>query len=271
LALEWDAVSYEALADPMTRWGAAFLERLELRGDECVLDAGCGTGRVTELLLERLPGGRVLAVDASEAMVRAARERFAGEGRVRVERRDLLELEVGEPVDVVFSTATFHWIPDHARLFRRLAAALRPGGLLAAQCGGEGNILRVREATERVMRGERFRGFFEGWEENKEYAGVEVTKARLEAAGFERVRCWLHEEPTRFDSVGKLAGYLRTIILRGHVEALPEEERDPFAVAVAREMAAMDGPLLADYVRLNMLARKPERETATTGVSVQEG
>lgn len=107
------------------------------------------------------------------------------------------------------------------------------------------------------MRSERFGSYFEGWKDNKEYASAEITKARLENAGFEDVRTWLHEEPTEFDSVGELARYLQKIVLRGHMEALPEGEQEPFALAVAEEMDAQDGPLLADYVRLNILARRP--------------
>ena len=151
MAREWNAAAYEGLSSPQTRWGAEFLGRLELRGAEDAIDAGCGTGKVTGLLLERLPRGTVLAVDGSRAMVEAAAERFAGEPRVRVEHQDLLELEVEEPVDLVFSTATFHWIKDHERLFDRLARALKPGGRLAAQCGGEGNISRATRSisTER--------------------------------------------------------------------------------------------------------------------------
>lgn len=251
----WDAASYEELADPMTRWGAEFLGRLDLAGGESVVDAGCGTGRVTELLLERLPGGTVLAVDVSEEMVGVAAERFAGDGRVRVERRDLLELEVGEPVDVVFSTATFHWILDHDRLFRRLAGVLKSGGLLAAQCGGAGNVSRVLETAREVMAGERFRETFDGWSDAKHFAGPETTKARLERAGFEEVEAWLHEEPTAFDSVERLAWYLKTIILRQHVAVLPEGERDVFVRAVAERLAER-GLLFVDYVRLNVLARR---------------
>ncbi|MGH3089181.1 MAG: class I SAM-dependent methyltransferase [Rubrobacteraceae bacterium] len=175
MTLEWNASSYETLADTMTRWGGEFLARLELRGDESVIDAGCGTGRVTELLLERLPEGRILAVDGSRAMIEAVKERFAGEKRVSFSKQNLLEFEVEEPFDVIFSTATFHWVPDHERLFERLASALKPGGLLAAQCGGKGNISRVREATAKVMEWDRFRSFFEGWKENKEYASAATT------------------------------------------------------------------------------------------------
>lgn len=254
MAREWNAVRYEGLSSPQTRWGVAFLDRIELVGDEDAIDAGCGTGRVTEKLLERLPRGTVLAVDGSRAMVEAAAERFAGEGRVRVEHQDLLELEVEEPVDLVFSTATFHWIADHRRLFGRLAEALKPGGRLAAQCGGEGNISRATVATKKVMGRERFRHFFEGWDDDKNYAGIRETEERLGESGFRDAEVWLHEEPTRFGSVAELAGFLQTVVLGGHLERLPEGDREVFAEAVAGEIVAEDGDPLLDYVRLNMMA-----------------
>ncbi len=253
--MEWNAQEYEVLAAPMTGWGARLLERVELRGDEAAVDAGCGTGRVTEMLLERLPRGTVLAVDASAAMVEAARERFAGDDRVRVECVDLLELEVGEPVDLVLSTATFHWIKDHDRLFGRLAAALEPQGRLVAQCGGEGNISRVRAAAGAVMEEERFRPYFEGWEDPWNFADPATTRARLEAAGFEDVEAWLHEEPTEFGSVEGLARYLRTVVLGRHLEALPKGEGEAFAARVAARLGE-EGEFVVDYARLNMLARR---------------
>ncbi len=127
----WDGHSYDRISGVMAAMGLGVLDRLELAGDETVLDAGCGSGRVTEALLQRLPNGRVIALDASESMVAAARERLAGAGsRVEVRRGDLLALELDPPADAIFSTATFHWITDHDRLFARLHAALVPGGRL---------------------------------------------------------------------------------------------------------------------------------------------
>ncbi len=256
LAREWNAGEYEELSAPQTRWGAVVLERLDARGDEAAIDAGCGTGRVTELLLAKLPEGSVLAVDGSEAMVEAARRRFAGEPRVRVERQDLLELRVEEPVDLIFSTATFHWIKDHERLFERLARALKPHGRLVAQCGGEGNIARATEATKETMEEERFRQYFAGWEDDKNYADAETTARRLEAAGFEEVKTWLHDETAAFGSVDELTRFIGTVVLGGHMERLPEGEREPFAAAVAGKIvAAEDAPALR-YVRLNIMARR---------------
>ncbi len=260
MTLEWDAAEYEVLSAPQTGWGAnllkLFLERQDLRGDEAAIDAGCGTGRVTELLLRHIPEGTVLALDGSRAMVEATSERFAGDPRVRVERQDLLRLEVERSVDLVFSTATFHWINDHERLFQRLARALKPGGRLVAQCGGAGNIARVRRATEEVTSEERFRDYFAGWEDPKEYADAETTRTRLETAGFEEVETWLHEEPTKFGSVEELARFLKTVVLKQHLALLAETEHEPFAAAVAQKLAQVEDPPVMDYVRLNMMARR---------------
>jgi trans-aconitate 2-methyltransferase len=268
LAREWDAGEYEELSAPQTRWGVEVLERLGARGDEDAIDAGCGTGRVTELLLAKLPGGSVLAVDGSGAMVEAAGQRFAGEPRVRVERQDLLSLEVEEPVDLIFSTATFHWIADHDRLFESLALALKPHGRLVAQCGGEGNIARATRATKETMEEERFREYFEGWQDDKYYADAQTTAGRLEAAGFEEIETWLHDEVAAFDSIDELARFLATVVLGGHMERLPEEERGAFAAAVAAKITAVDGRPALDYVRLNIMARKSALSREEEGTNI---
>src|SRR3954452_8014305 len=131
----WDGAEYDRLSTPMERLGREVLDRLELRGDETVLDAGCGSGRLTELLIERVPDGRVVGVDASASMIDAARERLGADADLRV--ADLVGLDLGgATVDVVFSTATFHWIAVHDALFASLRQAPRPRGRLVAPCGG---------------------------------------------------------------------------------------------------------------------------------------
>jgi SAM-dependent methyltransferase len=151
MAEDWDATAYDRVAGPQTRWGSAVVERLTLRGDERVLDAGCGTGRVTELVLRRLPRGHVVAVDSSEAMLAEAGRRLAAWGdRVTLLPADLgepLAPVVGAPVDAVLSTATLHWVIDHDALFANLASVLRPGGALVAQCGGHGNVASALAAA----------------------------------------------------------------------------------------------------------------------------
>ncbi len=246
---DWDASTYDLVAAPMTRWGMAVLERLPLQGDETVVDAGCGTGQVTHELLERLPDGNVIALDASPAMLAEARHRLTPFGaRVRFVCADLLDLspdtlDVAAPVDAVFSTATFHWVLDHDRLFANLAAVVRPGGRLVAQCGGEGNIAGLLDAV-RVTGGERAGTWL--------YAGPQETAGRLEAAGFTDVEVWTHPEPTAFSDAEELENYLEAVCLRAHVDGMQAEQRRQFLGAV---MAAMEEPVI-DYVRLNILARR---------------
>src|SRR5512134_297121 len=143
---DWDAATYDRLPIPMTRWGETVVSWLDLAGAERVMDAGCGTGQVTATLLDRLPSGRVIAIDGSPSMIELARARL-GDDRVEYLVADLQQpLPIDEPVDAILSTATFHWIPDHEALFANLAAALAPGGQLAAQCGGAGNIASIQAA-----------------------------------------------------------------------------------------------------------------------------
>ena len=144
---EWNAEAYHRVSDPQLAWGLRVLLRLPLRGDECVLDVGCGTGRLTDKLLERLPAGQVVALDQSLNMLAVARDYLAPRfpSQVRLVAADAAALPVANRADAVFSTATFHWVLDHPALFRSLFAALKPGGRLVAQCGGGPNIQRVRD------------------------------------------------------------------------------------------------------------------------------
>lgn len=238
----WDADTYDRSSEPQQAWASEVLARLEdIAPDATVLDVGCGTGRVTEALLTLVPEGRVLAFDASADMVALARRRLGD--RAQVWCQDALDLDLDEPVDAILSTATLHWMPDHERLWERLAGALRPGGRLEAQCGGEGNIDRVREVIEAVAR--ESAPELVGWSPWV-FAGPQTTEARLREAGFTATRCWLEERPTYPRDV---TAFVPTSILAAHLVRLPEERREPFAAAV---LARVCLPL--DYVRLNVSA-----------------
>jgi trans-aconitate 2-methyltransferase len=241
---EWDGASYDRVSGPMEALGRDVLERLELAGDETVLDAGCGSGRITGALIERLPAGRVIAVDQSPSMIEAAKQRLGPDVDVRVV--DLLELDLDEPLDAVLSTATFHWIADHDRLFKRLRSALRPGGQLVAQCGGEGNITVLRGKVLPLLSGEPYAEHFRDWSPPWNYAGAEVTQERLIAAGFASARCWLAPAPREPEYPRE---FLSTIVLGPHVQQLPEELRERFMDEV---MSVLEEPVVVDYVRLNI-------------------
>ena len=244
---DWDAATYDRISAPQQAWAGEQLSRLSLTGGEVVLDAGCGSGKVTELLVDLVPHGRVYGVDAAPSMAAHAARGLAG--RATILCQDLVELSLPEPVDVVFSNATFHWIADHDALFAALHRAMRPGAKLVAQCGGRGNIDGFRRASNAVAAEAPFAAHFEGWRQPWNYATAEETAERLERAGFADVRCWLEPKPT---APPEPRNFARTVCLVRHLDALPAELHEPF---LDRVMERVGEPVVLDYVRLNMVAR----------------
>jgi trans-aconitate 2-methyltransferase len=255
--VDWDAARYHRVAQPHAAWGANVLDRLVLRGDEVVLDAGCGSGRVTAQLLERLPEGRVIAADLSPAMLAEARatlEAFAP--RVSFVQTDLLEVDRAlEPdsVDAVFSTATFHWIDDHARLFAALHGVMRkPGAQLVAQFGGGDNLAEFMRATESVAQRQPYAEPLEGRSLWRFYYSPEQTRERLAAAGFTSIEAWLEPSPQTFPDPHALGDFMRAVVLRNHLAILPSELHTSFVEKVGAEIHQRLGDWTLDYVRLNI-------------------
>jgi trans-aconitate 2-methyltransferase len=241
----WQGATYDRLSTPMEAMGREVLERLLLDGSETVIDAGCGSGRVTEALVERLPHGRVIGVDASASMIDAARERLGD--RVELYVADLATFDLGVQADAILSTATFHWIADHDALFASLHAHLRPGGRLVAQCGGHGNIASVHAAARATMATEPYAPHFEGWRGPWNFATPEDTERRLRAADFAESRAWLMDRPVTPEDPH---AYLTEINLGAHLQRLPEDLRAPFVDAVMERLGG--APITIDYVRLNI-------------------
>lgn len=251
---DWDAAAYDRISAPQEEWARKVLARLPLDGDETVLDAGCGSGRVTRHLLERLPRGRVIGVDGSQSMIDVSEGAFADEERVTLFVSDLLDLgpdlleqKAGvSQVDAVFSNATFHWIQDHAALFAALRSVLRPGGRLVAQCGGRGNVAQWIAAIETASQLDPFARHVQGFEPWNFY-GPEETEERLSIAGFEQIDCELVEvEPVRPENPRE---FLSVVGLAAHNERLPDDLREPFTEAV---VASLPQPVELVYKRLNI-------------------
>lgn len=237
--VQWNAQAYDALPLPHEQWGRGVIDGLTLRGDETLIDAGCGSGRDAQRALTHLSDGTIIGLDASESMRAAFTQRFANIGNVEVRQADLEQpWPVAEgTADAVISVAAFHWLERHDLVWQQVARALRPGGRVRIDAGGEGNLMRLLAAVDEVGATSKL----PIWN----YAGVDQTLAHLEAAGLEPIEVRLRSAPAYFDDDDTYGRYLADVVLHH----LTDEER--------AEVARLMGDRCVDYVRLEVAAKKP--------------
>jgi len=258
---EWDATAYHRLSGPQVGWGRKVLSRLKLRGDETMMDAGCGTGRLTAELLQHLPDGWVVGVDLSQNMLATARHNLVAQfgPRVQFVAADLQALPFEHAFEGIFSTAAFHWVPDHRRLFCSLFRALRPGGWLRAQCGGGPNLARLRKRMDALMAAPRYAPLFATFRDPWVYSDAETATDLLRQAGFAEVETSLEPALTVLEDREGYSEFVRTAILRLHLEQILDTAlRNEFVAELTRQGGADNPPFSLDYWRLNLNAKVPE-------------
>ena len=252
---EWNATAYHLVSEPQFAWGLRVLDRAPLAGDERVLDAGCGSGRLTKEVVGRVPSGFVVACDLSGNMVRTAAQTLHESSGCSLVRADLSCVPFRGAFDLIFSTATFHWIRDHERLFAELHCALRAPSRLEAQCGGGPNLAALHARADALAREPQFRSQFAGWQEPWNFAMPDETEYRLCKAGFRDARCWLEHEPTTFPDADRYRDFVQTVVLRPYLAKVSVDElRTRYLEALVAAAADDDPPFTLDYWRLNISA-----------------
>ncbi len=259
-AVPWDGASYDEVAAVQEGWGRAVIARGPWRGDEVVLDAGCGSGRLIPSLLERIPHGRLFCLDRDGAMLEAARQRLRALSPatpVRIVPGDLAALEqtplVAASFDLVFSNAALHWVLDKQRAFAGFIRLLQPGGRLSAQFGGQGNIQRTRAAVYRAL---RQLGLPTDYDEEFAFQAPETTAEQLKICGFRNVRVWQEEAAAEFPGEAAYWRFAETVILRPLRARLPPAQWAAFAAAFPPQARALLGGWRIDYVRQNVEAAR---------------
>jgi trans-aconitate methyltransferase len=265
LKYDWDATTYDRISDAQESWEHKTIEYRKWKGNEIVLDAGCGSGRLTKILSIKVPQGKVIAVDYDLSMIRLAKENLAKISNIEFIKKDISQLELEEKVNVVFSNAVLHWILNHKKVFERLWQILNSGGQLLIQCGGHRNLTKTLSIINKVRKSKEFNNYFcnnkgeDIWNQTWYFAKKEDTEKILQEIGFRNIQVFLEDKEAKFSNKEEYFLFIKTIVLLPYLKYLPNETlKDKFAKSVIQEIEdnAKELQWKLDFVRLNINAIK---------------
>jgi trans-aconitate methyltransferase len=258
----WNAEDYSKNSSEQQKWARELIAKLKLRGDERVLDLGCGDGKVTAELAAHVPRGEVVGVDLSPEMIRFATEHFTGPAHANLcfAQADARALPFHEEFDVVFSNAVLHWTDDHRPVLQGIHRALRPGGRILLQMGGRGNVAGVLAVMNHIVRDPKWSPFFHEFSFRYGFHGPEEYSRWLTDAGLIPTRVELFPKDMVHDSPRGFKGWFRSTWMPW-IDRVPADQRSAFIDdCVARYLhshpADERGRVQVAMVRLEVEAQK---------------
>jgi trans-aconitate 2-methyltransferase len=237
LTEQWNAADYHQQSSAQETWAKELLQKLHLCGSESVLDLGCGTGRITALLAERLKSGHVVGIDASSDMITFAQRTYTQYANLQFFHMDACALDLAQSFDGVFSNAVMHWIKDHLQVLQRIRAHLKPGGRILFQMGGRNNVYRVQQTIDAIITLPEWEDYFEDFEIPYHFYGVEEYSTWLPLADFRSERVELISKDMQQPGVVGFKGWLRTTWFP-FINQVPVAQQNRFTDQVAEAYVA---------------------------------
>jgi trans-aconitate methyltransferase len=256
--IAWNAADYAANSAVQQSWACELIAKLNLRGDENILDVGCGDGKVTAEIARAVPRGSVAGVDASAEMIQFAKKNFPKSeiSNLAFQIMDARKIKFARQFDLVFSNAALHWVDDHEKILRGASSILKTGGRLIVSCGGKGNAQDVFVALRPEIRLKRWREFFRKMPTPYFFYAPDDYKKWLPKFGFKIQKLKLAPKDAIYDGAGGFATWLRTTWIP-YVQRVPENLSEEFIAAVtqryvAKHPADTEGKVHVRMVRLEI-------------------
>ena len=258
MTYEFDGKKYEKASAHQKDWGARLVSELSLKGDERVLDLGCGDGGNTAMIAERLPEGQVVGIDASQGMIDAAKPKKSA--NLSFVLMDIDEMEFDDEFDVVYSNAALHWVKDHERLLGSVSKALRNGGLARFNFAADGNCVHFFKVVRKAMEKEAFRRFFSDFSWPWYLPSVDEYSRLVGRSDLRDQRVWGENADRYFPDTETMIGWLDQPSLVPFLSCIPEPDkagfRDYVVAEMIRETRQDDGRCFETFRRINLVARK---------------
>lgn len=220
---KWDAKNYHKVSSIQETWAIELLSKRKWKGNEVLVDAGCGTGRVTKIISNILKEGKIYAIDLDHNMIENAKLNLKDQENVIFIKSDLSTVELPEPVDIIFSNAVIHWIKDHYNLFSNFLKLLKKSGEILIQCGGKGNLGTIQPILDLTRKSNAFKGYFQDWEDPWNFASAEETYSMMERVGFKKVETSLTKKIAKFSSFEEYKLFMKTVVMKPYLSYLPSD------------------------------------------------
>lgn len=258
---KWDPDGYAEYSESQKEWAIELIKKLKLQDNEHILDIGCGDGKVTKLISEFVPNGKVIGIDSSKEMIEFASSKYQKSKckNLKFIKMDAAQIEFNECFDVVFSNAALHWIRDHHPVLKCIYQALRPGGRVIVQMGGKGNANSVIEILHDLMNYDKWKRYFKDFSFPYGFYSPAEYKEWLIEAGFKVLRIELIKKDRVHNNIDEFKGWIRTQWLP-YTSRIPEPRREEYIDMVREEFnkrySPKDNKIIVEMQRLEYEAIK---------------
>jgi trans-aconitate 2-methyltransferase len=236
---------------------ASCLTKRRWIGNEIVMDAGAGSGNLTKILADKLPQGKIYAVDADPNMVHQAKSNLSGWRNVQVIHSRMDKVNLPTEVDVIFSNAALHWLLDQEGVFSHFWQLLKPNGELLIEYGGHGNVERPLSVIFKIMQSDQFKEHFVNWKQSWYFPKSDETERLLQKVRFRDIQVNLSSQTIPFSDRQSFAIFVRTVIMKPFLGYLPDaKKKEQFLDAFLNEFERSGWGWSLDFMRLSISARK---------------
>jgi trans-aconitate 2-methyltransferase len=258
MAHEFDGKKYEKASTHQKEWGNRLISEFDLKGNENILDLGCGDGTITENLSKLVPKGSVLGIDASNGMIDVAKEKE--NDNLKFILMDINHIQLQEKFDLIFSNATLHWIKDHKKLWGSIGKMLNPSSIIRFNFAADGNCTHFFKVIKKTIVLEEYKEYFSNFDWPWYMPTLDEYKNIIKDYSLSETKVWGENSDRYFPDKKAMIGWIDQPSIVPFLKYIPSEKKEIFRNIVIDQMIKEtlheDGRCFETFRRINVLAKK---------------